>query len=122
MAAAKERGLKLVRPDFFEEIAGEGLVAEIAGKTVLCGNTKLMQRYEISCKGYEEAIYGSEVLVAVDGKYIGQLLVNDTIKEDAKSAIAALKNQGLVTAMLTGDAEREAKAVSAAAGIDEVRA
>ena len=122
VAAAKERGLKLVRPDFFEEIAGEGLVAEIAGKTVLCGNTKLMQRYEISCKGYEEAIYGSEVLVAVDGKYIGQLLVNDTIKEDAKSAIAALKNQGLVTAMLTGDAEREAKAVSAAAGIDEVRA
>ncbi len=122
VAAAKERGLKLVRPDFFEEIAGEGLVAEIAGKTVLCGNTKLMQRYEISCAGYKEAIYGSEVLVAVDGKYYGQLLINDTLKEDAKAAVSALKNQGLVTAMLTGDAEREANAVAAAAGVDEVRA
>ena len=122
VAAAKERGLKLVRPDFFEEIAGEGLVAEIAGKIVLCGNTKLMQRYEISCAGYKEAIYGSEVLVAVDGKYYGQLLINDTLKEDAKAAVSALKNQGLVTAMLTGDAEREANAVAAAAGVDEVRA
>ena len=122
VAAAKERGLKLVRPDFFEEFAGEGLVAEIAGKTVLCGNTKLMQRYEISCAGYKEAIYGSEVLVAVDGKYYGQLLINDTLKEDAKAAVSALKNQGLVTAMLTGDAECEANAVAAAAGVDEVRA
>lgn len=120
--AAKEKGLDLVRPSSFEEIAGEGLVAVVDGRTVLCGNMKLMQRYEISCAGYSEAEYGSEVLVAVDGKYYGQLLINDTIKEDAKSAIAVLKNQGLVTAMLTGDAEREAKAVAAAAGVDEVNA
>lgn len=120
--AAKEKGLDLVRPSSFEEIAGEGLVAVVDGRTVLCGNMKLMQRYEISCAGYSEAEYGSEVLVAVDGKYYGQLLINDTIKEDAKSAIAVLKNQGLVTAMLTGDAEREAKAVAAAAGVDEVHA
>ena len=122
VAAAREKGLELVRPSSFKELAGEGLVAEVSGRTVLCGNMKLMRRYAIICNGYEEAAYGSEVLVAVGGEYYGQLLVNDTIKEDAESAITALKNQGLVTAMLTGDAEREAEAVAAVAGIDEVRA
>ena len=120
--AAKEKGLSLSRPDSFEEIAGEGLVAKAQGKEILCGNMKLMQRYKIATTGYVEAEYGSEVLVAVNGKYYGQLLINDTLKEDAKDAIAALKKQGLITAMLTGDAEKEAKAVAAAAGIDEVRA
>ena len=120
--AAKERELTLVHPNSFEEIAGEGLVAEVDGKIVICGNVKLMERYKISCSGYTEAEYGSEVLVAVNGKYYGQLFINDTIKEDAKEAIVALKKQGVVTAMLTGDAEREAKAVAAAAGIDEVHA
>ena len=49
-------------------------------------------------------------------------MINDTLKEDAPAAIAALKRQGLVTAMLTGDSERSAQAVARAAGIDEVRA
>lgn len=120
--AAKEKGLEIVRPTNFEEVAGEGLVAEVGGEIVLCGNMKLMERYQVDCTAYDETKYGSEVLVAVDGRYIGQLLVNDTIKEDAQAAIAELKNQGLVTVMLTGDAEREAQAVSATAGIDEVRA
>ncbi|MGM9583090.1 MAG: heavy metal translocating P-type ATPase [Phascolarctobacterium sp.] len=122
VTAAKERSLALVRPDSFEEIAGEGLVAYFGQQRVLCGNAKLMQRYNIDCKGYDPALAGSEVLVAKDDNYMGQLLINDTLKEDAKGAIAALKKQGLVTAMLTGDALKEAEAVAAAAGIDEVRA
>ena len=120
--AAKEKQLQLVRPDSFEEIAGEGLVARFGKSTVLCGNKRLMERYAVTCTGYEEASYGSEVLVAENGVYLGQLLINDTLKPDAKEAIAALKQQGLITAMLTGDAEREARAVAAAAGIDEVMA
>ncbi|MGM9569858.1 MAG: heavy metal translocating P-type ATPase [Phascolarctobacterium sp.] len=121
VTAAKERSFSLVRPDSFEEIAGEGLVAYFGQQRVLCGNAKLMQRYNIACKNYAPTLAGSEVLVAKDDKYMGQLLINDTLKEDAKGAIAALKKQGLVTAMLTGDAEQEAAAVAAAAGIDEVR-
>ena len=120
--AAKEKKLTLLRPDSFEEIAGEGLAAKFGAKTVLCGNLKLMQRHKIVTDGYAEAEYGSEVLVAADGKYLGQLLINDTLKDDAKEAIGALKKLGLVTAMLTGDQEREAQAVAHAAGIDEVRA
>ena len=122
VAAAKEQGMALVRPDSFEEIAGEGLVAHFGGQRVLCGNAKLMRRFGIECDGYEPSTSGSEVLVARDTAFMGQLVINDTLKEDAKAAIAALKKQGLVTAMLTGDARREAEAVAKAAGIDEVRA
>lgn len=120
--AAKERGLTLVRPDSFEEIAGEGLVAHFGTKRVLCGNTKLMQHFGIKCEAYEAAASGSEVLVAEGSTFIGQLVISDTLKEDAQAAIATLKKQGLVTAMLTGDAQKEAQAVANAAGIDEVRA
>ena len=120
--AAKERGLALVRPDSFEEIAGEGLVAHFGTKRVLCGNVKLMQHFGIKCESYEAAASGSEVLVAEGSTFIGQLVINDTLKEDAQAAIATLKRQGLVTAMLTGDAQKEAQAVASAAGIDEVRA
>ncbi|MCI7675576.1 MAG: cadmium-translocating P-type ATPase [Phascolarctobacterium sp.] len=120
--AAKERGLALVRPDSFEEIAGEGLVAHFGTKRVLCGNVKLMQHFGIKCESYEAAASGSEVLVAEGSTFIGQLVINDTLKEDAQAAIATLKKQGLVTAMLTGDAQKEAQAVASAAGIDEVRA
>ena len=120
--AAKAEKLEMVRPDKFEEIAGEGLVAYFGARKVLCGNTKLLQRFNVEYGGYTPTESGSEVLVADNGLYMGQLLINDTLKEDAKEAIASLKAQGLVTAMLTGDAQKEAQAVAKAAGIDEVRA
>ena len=120
--AAKAEKLELVRPDKFEEIAGEGLVAYFGARKVLCGNTKLLNRFDVEFGGYTPTESGSEVLVADNGLYMGQLLINDTLKEDAKEAIASLKAQGLVTAMLTGDAQKEAQAVAKEAGIDEVRA
>ena len=120
--AAKAEKLELVRPNKFEEIAGEGLVAYFGARKVLCGNTKLLQRFNVEYGGYTPTESGSEVLVADNGLYMGQLLINDTLKEDAKEAIASLKAQGLVTAMLTGDAQKEAQAVAKEAGIDEVRA
>ena len=127
IAAAKRNGKKFGRPqtqipDKFEEIAGEGLVAYFGARKVLCGNTKLLQRFNVEYGGYTPTESGSEVLVADNGLYMGQLLINDTLKEDAKEAIASLKAQGLVTAMLTGDAQKEAQAVAKEAGIDEVRA
>ena len=120
--AAKAEKLELVRPDKFEEVAGEGLVVYFGARKVLCGNTKLLQRFNVEYGGYTPTESGSEVLVADNGLYMGQLLINDTLKEDAKEAIASLKAQGLVTAMLTGDAQKEAQAVAKEAGIDEVRA
>ena len=122
VVAAQEQGLELERPEKFEELAGEGLVAYYGEDVVLCGNAKLLQRHAVDLEGYIEAESGSEVLVAFNGKYLGQLLVSDTLKEDAKVAVKMLKSQGLVTAMLTGDGEREAKAIAKTVGINEVRA
>ena len=109
-------------PDKFEEFAGEGLVAEHGKAKILCGNHKLMKRFGVELVGYEEAANGSEVLVAKNGSYLGQLVISDSLKADAKSAVAKLKEQGLVTAMLTGDSQREAESIAKQAGVDEVRA
>ncbi len=122
VAAAKAKGLALRRPDRFEEIAGEGLIAHYGEETVLCGNLKLLRRYNITVPLYAQTGSGSEVLTAAGGRYLGRLIIGDTLKEDSKEAVASLQEQGLVTAMLTGDREREARAVAAEAGIDEVRA
>ncbi len=120
--AGKEYGLKLQRPEKFEELAGEGLVAHYGKDIVLCGNAKLLNRYAVNLENYSEAESGSEVLVARNGKYLGKLVISDTIKADAKEAVAMLKKQGLVTAMFTGDMAKEAEAIAKAVGIDQVRA
>lgn len=120
--AAKERELKLERPQTFEEIAGEGLVVEVSDGKILCGNKKLLERFEIDFSVREEDNYGTEVLVARAGKYLGQIIIDDTLKEDAVAAVTSLKKMNLTTAMLTGDAAESAQAVAGAAGIDEVRA
>ena len=120
--AANDRGLKLIRPDKFEEFAGEGLVAECGKDKILCGNLKLMKHFGVELAGYEEASSGSEVLVAKNNLYLGQLVISDSLKADAKSAVTNLKEQGLVTAMLTGDSQKEAESIALQAGVDEVRA
>ena len=120
--AAKARGLNLQRSDKLEEFAGEGIVAHYGNDVLVCGNEKLMNRYYVELSAREKVDSGSEVLIAHNGKYLGQLVISDSLKEDAKLAITSLKNQGLVTAMLTGDNDDEAIAIAKEAGITEVRA
>ena len=122
VTAANERGVAFERPQSFEEIAGEGIAAKTAEGTVLCGSRKLLKRYNVKFNEAQTASYGTEVLLALNGKYLGQLVIADTIKADAVEAVKRIKEMGLTTAMLTGDAEASANAVAAAAGIDDVRA
>ena len=122
MSAAKERNLPLARPDRFEEIAGAGLVAYFGNDTLLVGNPRLMDQFKVDYSAYRAADYGSEVLVAKNGTFLGSVRINDTLKDDAKQAVADITKLGLATVMLTGDARREANAVAAEAGITEVRA
>ncbi len=120
--AAKAKGMDIERPATVEEIAGHGIQAKINRGTVLCGNRKLMEANHIDLSAYKKDQFGTEVLVALNGKYAGHIVIADTLKEDAKDAIDRTKKLGIVTAMLTGDAEDSAKAVAAEAGIDEVHA
>ena len=122
VTAAKEKGLNIVRPTSVEEIAGHGIRAALPEGEILCGNRKLMDKYQISLDNYKKANFGTEVLVAKNGTFLGHLVISDTIKEDAKSAIEQIKKLGIATVMLTGDAEDSAAAVAEATGIDEVHA
>ena len=122
VAAAKERGISLEKPLSLEEIFGHGISAQMPEGKVLCGNRKLMDKFGVTIGELHEAAYGSEVFMAVNGKFAGYMLISDTIKPDAKNAIASLKKLGLHTVMLTGDSEDSAQAVGKEAGIDEIYA
>lgn len=103
-----------------EEIAGFGVRGEVNGKTVLVGNKKLMRSEGISYPDSSER--GTTVLVAVDGRFAGSIIIDDTIKENSAMAIASLKKQGLAVALLTGDGDSAARAVAEEAGIESVYA
>ena len=120
--AAEEKGLSIERPSKVEEIAGHGIRAELSRGVVLCGNRKLMDAQNVDLSVYQKEKFGTEVLVALNGKFVGNIVISDTVKDDAKDAIAAVKKQGIITAMLTGDAQESADAVAKETGIDEVHA
>lgn len=108
--------------DSIREQAGEGVEAVVDGKTVLCGNRKLMERHGIPLDGWQGTPGSTEVLLSQDGKLLGHIVISDTVKADAKQAMDRMRALGLTTAMLTGDAPESARAVANELGIDEVRA
>lgn len=120
--AAREKSMELQKPSTLKEIAGEGILAVINGQVILCGNRKLMEHHMVNLSSYKNDTFGTEVLVAIEGEYAGCMVIADTIKSDAKPAVSALKKHGIITAMLTGDAQSSAEAVAAETGIDEVHA
>ena len=72
--AAKEKGLSIERPSKVEEIAGHGIRAELSKGVVLCGNRKLMDEQNVDLSSYQKEDFGTEVLVALNGKFVGTLL------------------------------------------------
>lgn len=119
---AHERNLHLVRPQQAEEISGKGIRAVFPEGTVLCGSQSLMEMYQVDTEKYHKDAYGTEVLVAVDGELAGYLVIADSIKDEAQSAVQRMKSQSLVTVMLTGDAKDSGTVVAQRIGIDEVHA
>ncbi|MFK2826731.1 heavy metal translocating P-type ATPase [Bacillus sp. B190/17] len=105
----------------YDEIAGHGIKIEVNGKTILAGNKKLMSKEEISYT--EEDGMGTIVHLAVDGQYVGYIVISDEVKEDSKKAIESLKALGVKkTIMLTGDTKKVGEAVGQKLGIDTVHA
>ena len=104
------------------EISGHGILLEAGSHKYLCGSKKLLAENGVDTAAYDKATqkdsYGTEVLLAKDNVLIGFLKISDTIKEEAVSAIAAIRKQGIATAMLTGDTEENARKVSEMVGID----
>lgn len=108
-------------PETVHEQAGLGVTATIGGKTVAVGSRRLMEQNAISVTKENDA--AAAVYVAQDGKYMGSIVLSDTVKPDAAQAIAALRKHGVRRiCMLTGDREQAAAEVAAELGIDEVYA
>jgi len=124
--AAQMRGLTLPPVTDFQAIAGHGIRGTADGQTVLLGNRRLLRQENIQTGGAEEAMTRLEregktaMLVAANGRLTGIIAVADTIKPEAKQAVAALRQEGLEVVMLTGDNERTAQAIGRELGIDRV--
>lgn len=104
-----------------QELVGLGVSANHDGKTIYCGNAKLMKKVLPETKLPESEI-GTQVYVAYDGKYVGSLEVADVIKEDSKEAVSDLRAAGVQKiVMLTGDARKVGEGVALELGLDDVK-
>ncbi len=103
-----------------EEISGHGVTAVVDGRRVAAGNGKLMKRLNISYA--QPGKTGTQIHVAIDGKYAGHILISDIVKPNANKAITDLKAAGVrKVIMLTGDERHVADAVAEELGVDVVK-
>ncbi len=127
-AEATNRGLALAEPSGFRSQAGQGVEAEVDGKSVAVGNLRWMKERGYALDGLQndvdalQASAKTAMLVAVDDRVAGLIGVADTVKEGSRQAIEALHRMGLKVVMLTGDNERTARAVAEQVNVDAVRA
>lgn len=118
LIAAYGRNPDRSRVKNIEEISGNGVIAEVDGHIVACGNEKLMKRIGVECIACH--LPGTIIHVAIDGEYEGHIVISDVIKPAASKAIEDLHRCGVDrTVMLTGDSEAVAASVSKELGIRE---
>lgn len=104
-----------------EEVAGQGVRANVGGRLVCVGNEKMMET--VGTAWHKCHHVGTIIHVAVDGKYVGHIVINDHIKDDSAEAVSALRKVGVErTVMLTGDRDEVAKDVAERVGIEEYHA
>ncbi len=115
-----------VRVEGFGQVEGAGLVAIVDDREALAGNARLMAEGGVDIAELEDAAARcadqakTPLFFALDGKLLGLIAVADPAKETSAAAIAHLHGLGVRTVMLTGDAERTARAIASEVGVDEV--
>ena len=117
----QRRGVEFNAAKDVKEISGHGMVGTVEGHTVLVGNGRLLAKENIATP-LIDYVYGSEVFVAVDGQYVGRIIIADALKADSKEAIRRMNGKGYQTVMLTGDVAASAKYIAQQVGIQGVRA
>ena len=123
VALRKACGREIVRTNVSatENFAGEGIRANVGGRSVLAGNDKLMLRFGVNASVTDQP--GTIIHVAADGKYLGYIIISDTVKPQSASAVTDLRREGISKiVMLTGDRKAAADAVAGQVGVDEVHA
>jgi P-type Cu+ transporter len=126
-AITKYAGDKIGEVKQFEALHGRGVAGIVEGRKVFAGTIQLMNEAGIDIsedalarKASLEEEAKTVMFVAIDGKAAGLIALADRIKPDSADAVAALKEQGLVPVMITGDNEKTARAIARIAGIDRV--
>ncbi|MCL2620529.1 MAG: heavy metal translocating P-type ATPase [Defluviitaleaceae bacterium] len=128
VAKGQADGIEFVEPTSFEAITGQGISAEIEGKTLLIGNLRLMTENNIDLADYSDdsdrlADEGkTPMYMAIDGKMSAIIAVADIIKTGSKAAVEKMQSMGIEVIMLTGDNAKTAAAVAKQAGITKVLA
>ena len=104
-----------------EEMAGHGIKANVEGRIVCVGNTKMMDA--VGAKWHDCHHVGTIIHVAIDGEYAGHIVINDKVKADSAEAIAQLQSLGVAkTVMLTGDRKEVAENVAQQLSLNEYHA
>ena len=114
-AYGKEINIKSIKN--VEEIAGNGVKANIDGDEILAGNSNLMDMFNVDFSTIDSA--GTIVYTAKNRKFIGYIIISDEIKEDAKLTINNLKTLANQTVMLTGDSQKNAQYIAEELGVDK---
>ena len=117
----QRRGVEFNTAKDVKEISGHGMVGIVEGHSVLVGNGRLLETEHVTVPTIEH-VYGSEVFVAIDGQYIGRIVIADAVKADSKEAIRRMNGKGYHTVMLTGDVAASANHIAQEVGIQGVRA
>ena len=112
-------GKPALQAEEIQEIAGHGLQATVNGKRTLAGNSKLLDKFNMSYPEDLKQMVYSIVLFAIEGEYAGYITVADRNKPDAKKVISAMRAQGLYTVMLSGDKTAVVNEVSKELGLDK---
>ncbi len=125
-SSAVERGLTVPDVAAFQSHTGQGVQGEVDGQDVVLGKPEWLLARGVDLTELADAIERlrlkgqTVVAVAAEDQAVGVLGISDTVKDDAAATIAALRESGLTSVMITGDNERTARAVAANVGIDEV--
>ena len=114
---AHEQNISLSKIDNFQNIAGQGIKAEIDGEEYIVGNEYLLKSLNLKFETPRN-IVGTIVFIATKEKVLGYIVLADAVKKSSKVAVQKLHDMGLKVAMLTGDSEQVAKSVSEELGID----
>ena len=120
VAEAVKRGAEnILPPDSAEEIVGEGVLCQISESKIFVGNMRLMKRLGVEVTPSEyTALY-----CVVNSRFVGKIILTDTVKDEAASAISSLRALGVEKCiMISGDRERAAAETALAVGIDDYRA
>lgn len=119
LSIQKESDENMARADLAENVTGKGILAKSGSSVIAAGNAALMEQVKAGPVPEENA--GTVVYVAKDGRFLGTIVISDTVKEEAAEAIADLRSLGVKqVVLLTGDNEKAAGQVKEQLGLDAV--